>query len=108
MSDRSLYIKLFALLSAIFLWGCTTMAGPLSPAPEPPSSPRIQEMCNDFAKKSVAQNEENLRRRCGFIGPQWSPDYGAHFRFCTTVPWEQAISVEKDRETDLRDRCRGY
>jgi glutamine amidotransferase-like uncharacterized protein len=74
----------------------------------PPPPPPHEEVCNNWARTAVAQNEENLRRRCGFTGPQWNSDYNNHFQFCLSVPWESAISAENAREYDLRNRCRGY
>lgn len=75
----------------------------LDPPPE-----KHKELCSNWARIAVDQNEENLRRACGFTGPQWNSDYNNHFQFCLSVPWESAISAGNDREDDLRNRCRGY
>jgi hypothetical protein len=61
--------------------------------------------CDDYARTAVSQNEQNLRRRCGFAGSRWSSDYNAHYRWCTTVPWESADLETEAREDELR-RCR--
>jgi len=70
--------------------------------------PEQKEVCSNWARIAVAQNEENLTRACGFIGPQWNSDYNNHFQFCLSVPWDFAISAKNAREYDLRNRCRGY
>jgi hypothetical protein len=61
--------------------------------------------CDDYARTAVSQNEQNLRRRCGFTGSRWSSDYNAHYQWCSTVPWESADLEIRAREDELR-RCR--
>lgn len=43
----------------------------------------MQQPCLDYAARAVAQQRENLRRGCGFIGPQWNAEPHDHFEWCT-------------------------
>lgn len=38
--------------------------------------------CTDYAEEARRAQEENRVRGCGFIGPDWNPDRGAHFSWC--------------------------
>jgi len=61
--------------------------------------------CDEYARIAVSQNEQNLRRRCGFTGPRWTSDYNAHYQWCLGVQWEAADSESRAREHELR-QCR--
>ena len=98
------YIGLFSLLSILLMWGCVaTVQGPRDPGP--PYRHQGQLTCDEYARISVSQNEQNLRRRCGFLGFRWSSDYNAHYQWCTSVSWEAADSETRAREQELR-QCR--
>jgi hypothetical protein len=60
--------------------------------------------CNNYAKKSVAQFNENVKRQCGLSGPEWYGDRDAHKRWCLRVPMRSAGRLEKKRQNALR-RC---
>ena len=48
------------------------------------------------------QSEANERRNCGFSGPRWSGNQGAHFAWCLLSP-RQAEEESRAREAQLRD-----
>lgn len=56
--------------------------------------------CRSYAERAVAQNQENLKRRCGYTGVSWQSDFGAHYRWCL----EGNHAGIAQRETDMRDR----
>jgi len=62
-----------AVLAAAF-------AGPASAAGDPGQ-------CSAYAKGAVAQNDEALRRKCGFGGARWQSNYDAHYGWCMVDGW---------------------
>ncbi len=54
------------------LAGCT-------PAPQPEDN-RVY--CSQYARLANAEQEENIRRGCGYNGPAWSTDYNGHYDWC--------------------------
>jgi hypothetical protein len=62
------------------------------------------ERCNDYARDAVEQAQQNNRDRCGFQGPRWNPDRGAHFGWCMIVGPRDAEQETRGRQEDLR-RC---
>jgi len=65
-----------------------------------------QSSCNEYARTAVAQNEQNIRRRCRFTGTRWSSNYNEHYQWCLSVPLESADSETRAREEELRHQCR--
>ncbi len=59
------------------------------------------ERCQDYARGAVRQAEENDRNNCGFNGPRWNADRGAHFAWCMLFP-RQADNESDARKDDLR------
>ena len=43
--------------------------------------------CSAYAKGAVAQNEEALRRNCGYGGPRWQSNYDSHYHWCMVDGW---------------------
>jgi hypothetical protein len=79
---------------------------PPQPPPQPPQPPAgDQERCQQYARSAVAQNQQNLSRRCGFSGSRWSADHNFHYRWCLGVPRSSTDSEYNARENDLRNRC---
>lgn len=46
--------------------------------------------CGVYASDAVDQQATNLRRGCGYTGPRWSSDWGAHYNWCLGVSDERA------------------
>ena len=62
--------------------------------------------CDQYAKTAVSQNQENIRRRCGYTGARWSNNYQGHYDWCKRVSKAFADSETKAREDGLI-KCRG-
>jgi TolB-like protein len=60
--------------------------------------------CRNYARTAVEQDEENLRRGCGFEGGRWHSDYDMHYNWCMEVPQEDAESENRIRQ-ELLDGC---
>jgi hypothetical protein len=69
------------------------------------SWPDVQSRCEQYAGTAIEQNEENLKRHCGFTGPRWSSDYNAHYQWCCEVPRISADLETKIREDALKKQC---
>ncbi len=69
--------------------------------PQPNNGPR----CQQYASTAVSQNQENLRRKCGYTGARWTSDYQGHFRWCMAAPLDTASSETMAR-TDALNKCK--
>jgi hypothetical protein len=94
------FVYFFCLSPIFLLWGC--VATTQVPRDSGPTRTYRGHTCDDYARTAVSQQEQNLRRRCGFTGSRWTSDYNAHYRWCTSVPWESADSEMRAREDELR------
>ena len=61
--------------------------------------------CDQYARTAVAQNQENIQRRCGYTGARWSDNYQGHYNWCLGVSEGFADSETKAREDGLK-KCR--
>lgn len=57
--------------------------------------------CDWYVKTSLEQQQRNLKLKCGFAGPEWSVDKGAHAAWCATVSPDTSRSSAQKRESDL-------
>ena len=99
-----------------FVRQCVARATPPAPTPQPtpptptptptppPDDTRVR--CDQYARTAVAQNEENLSRRCGYTGSRWQSNYRVHYNWCANTQRNFADSETRIRAEDLR-RCRG-
>ena len=60
--------------------------------------------CDQYAKTAVNQNEENLKRNCGYKGDQWQSNYSNHFDWCMVYDRGVADSEKRLRDEELK-RC---
>jgi hypothetical protein len=60
--------------------------------------------CDQYARTAVAQNQENLNRRCGFSGATWNSDYNGHFNWCMSADRSWPDSESRKRQESL-NRC---
>lgn len=58
--------------------------------------------CADYAKSAVQQQEENIAKQCGYKGPEWNPEYKAHYDWCMTAPPEHVAAGTKMRADALQ------
>ncbi len=63
-----------------------------------------REICADFASQAVDQQDENLARKCGYRGDNWSERYKKHFRGCLTLSPKQRNALRGGRKSALQ-RC---
>ncbi|MBU1742819.1 MAG: hypothetical protein KKC37_14860, partial [Proteobacteria bacterium] len=42
----------------------------------------LRRRCRQYARVSVRQNQDNLRRRCGLRGPRWNSNLNYHYGWC--------------------------
>ena len=61
-------------------------------------------LADQYARQAVAQNQENLRKGCGYTGPRWSNDYQGHFNYYMDYP-DRAAAEARARAAALRN-CR--
>jgi len=101
-TDRTLgYKKLFSMSLIFLLSGCVvTTQVPRESGHQ--HSPRGQYSCEEYARIAISQNDQNIRRYCGFAGPRWSSDYNGHYQWCVSVSWQTADAETNAREEQLR------
>ena len=63
-----------------------------------------REICADFASLSVDQQDENLFRKCGYRGEDWSDRYKSHFRGCLRLTPRQRVTKIANRKKAIQ-RC---
>ncbi len=61
--------------------------------------------CDQYARRGVEQNQENLNRKCGYGGSAWHSDYNSHFNWCMTVDRNSSDGGTRWRDEEL-NRCR--
>ena len=62
--------------------------------------------CCDYANNAVQQNAENIKRNCGFAGPQWSSNYSYHYNWCMSGDnWKISEDEYKKRKDALALKC---
>ena len=64
-----------------------------------------QANCEMYGKLAMQQQQENVQEKCGFTGPQWSPDLKAHIAWCGGVGPDQWKSELQARQKQL-DGCK--
>lgn len=64
-------------------------------------------LCQDYARTAVAQNEENLRKQCGFTGPRWQSNFNAHLNWCRNIPNKDfaIVGLERQARAEMLKRC---
>ena len=62
--------------------------------------------CTDYANRAVVQQSRNHRLGCGYYGPRWHRNWGAHFAWCVAQPRWKARRETRIRRRLLR-QCRG-
>ena len=57
--------------------------------------------CNWYVKTALEQQQRNLKMKCGFAGPEWSADKGAHAAWCASVGPDVSRTMAQKREAAL-------
>lgn len=62
--------------------------------------------CSAYARGAVAQNEENLRRGCGYGGPRWQSNYDNHYGWCIREGWMfDGTATENNARSEGLAKC---
>lgn len=69
------------------------------------SGASAQANCDTYGKLALQQQQENVESKCGFTGPEWSPDLKAHVAWCGTVGPDQWKAQLQSRKQQL-DACK--
>ncbi|WP_439543646.1 hypothetical protein [Hyphomicrobium sp.] len=89
-------------ISACQISGCMlALAGAIALSP----GARAQANCDMYGKLAMQQQQENAEHKCGFSGPQWSPDMKAHISWCGGVGPDQWKAELQARQQKL-DACK--
>jgi len=67
-----------------------------------PAGAKANKRCEQYAKKSIQQNKDNLQWSCSIVGRRWHSSYDSHYRWCTKVPPRKAESELRAREERLK------
>lgn len=94
---KRLFIALCLPLAGL-LYGCSTPT-----AVNTPTTAKAQTSnCQSYAKKAVAQQQQNLHYRCGFQGKRWSTNLNGQQQWCKSVAPNIAQLENKRREESLK------
>ena len=66
-----------------------------------PAAALAQGGCDWYVKISLKQQSENLARKCGFTGVEWSAKLQDHKAYCASVPPAVWKKVALDRKNKL-------
>lgn len=61
--------------------------------------------CGTYGKLALQQQQENAAGKCGFSGPEWSPDLKAHIAWCGGVGPDQ-WKVQLQKRKQQLDTCK--
>jgi hypothetical protein len=59
-------------------------------------------VCNQYARTAVAQNQENLSRKCGYGSTAWHSDYNSHYKWCMTAERPAIDNGTRYRHEELK------
>ncbi len=62
-------------------------------------------VCDQYARTAVAQNQENMNRKCGYSDTSWQSDHSKHYGWCMTAERSAIDNETRKRQEDL-NRCR--
>ncbi len=116
ISSNKRWMSFIIILVITFFSGCVILpphpipgpdAGPPPPAPKEPAGYHL-DRCRHYAKTAVTQNAQNIKRGCGFTGPEWHSDYERHKQWCLKSPPSAAEANNRLRDEALKNRCRRH
>lgn len=62
--------------------------------------------CNNYANSAVTQQGQNIANGCGYSGPRWQSNYGAHMIWCMQAPTSM-INSETNARINQLNACGG-
>jgi len=60
-------------------------------------------LCEQYARRAVSMNQENLNRNCRYTGARWTSDYQGHYNWCIKAPRSTVDSETRAREGELKN-----
>ncbi|WP_072372398.1 hypothetical protein [Hyphomicrobium sp. NDB2Meth4] len=57
--------------------------------------------CDWYVRTALEQQQRNLKLKCGFSGPEWTIDKGAHAAWCASVSPDASRASAQKREAEL-------
>jgi hypothetical protein len=65
----------------------------------------MKDACAKYAATAVAQQNENLSRKCNFAGGAWNQDWNAHFKWCMAGQIKKTEAQTASRQAALQTQC---
>jgi len=65
----------------------------------------MRDACAQYAATALAQQTENLNRKCNFTGGAWSKDWTAHFQWCMSGQLKKSKQQTEARRVTLTTQC---
>jgi hypothetical protein len=69
------------------------------------SNAAAQANCETYGRLALQQQQQNADSKCGFTGPEWSPDLKAHIAWCGGVGPDQ-WKVQLQKRKQQLDACK--
>jgi hypothetical protein len=60
-----------------------------------------QAACDWYGRQALKQQQDNLEKKCGFTGAEWSADMKAHMTWCTSVAPDVSKKAAQSRDAAL-------
>jgi len=86
-------------------WHAAALTAALAGAAGLSTAARAQANCDMYGKLALQQQQENVTEKCGFTGPEWSPDLKAHIAWCGSVG-PDAWKTQLQKRKQLLDACK--
>jgi hypothetical protein len=62
--------------------------------------------CVTYSTTAVAQQRYNVNRRCSFTGPEWSPDFNYHYKWCMGGIPKAMTDAGTTYRKNAQEKCR--
>jgi hypothetical protein len=62
---------------------------------------RAQATCDWYGRQALKQQQDNVEKKCGFTGPEWSADLKAHLTWCASVAPDVSKKAVQQRDIAL-------
>ena len=90
-TDTMSNFRTLALSGLVGLGAVVALAAPAS----------AQATCDWYGRQAIKQQQENLEKKCGLAGPEWSADLKAHMAWCSSVAPDVSKKAAQSRDTAL-------
>lgn len=65
----------------------------------------MKDSCAKYAATAVAQQNENVSRKCNFSGGAWNKDWNVHFKWCMAGQIKKTQQQTAARQAALQSQC---